>query len=313
MLMHNRRLKMKKADRQGFTTILYCAFVLLFSNQAVGVELSPFKKSNKQEWFKVAQNVYVFRYTFYFTLFVKTDKGVVAFDPLSNEAALSYAKAIKQALPGAPLRAIVYSHWHTDHSKGAGVLRNVFGKNIPIVAHARTKKRLIKLGDKDVPIPTLTVSDEGMLIKDQVSPIELRYAGFAHTDTMLIAFLPKQKLLFAVDFVNNDSMGWRTLPGVDFNELINMQRRLLKLDFKIITFGHGRPGDRKVVDRQIGYYSNLLIEARRAIKKGLTEDEAAKQLSLPQYKSWNNYDSWFKLNFRGAYRFEKQRMKNNKK
>lgn len=304
---------MRILNRKWF--ILSIVFMLgaLFNTRVMSAKLSQFKKSDVQEWYKVANNAYVFRYKFYFTLFVKTDKGVVAFDPLSNEAALPYAKAIKQALPGTPLRAIVYSHWHTDHSTGATVLRNIFGKNIPIIAHARTKKRLIKLDNKDVPIPTVTVKDEGMLIKDNASPIELRYIGFAHTDTMLIAFLPKQKLVFAVDFVNNDSMGWRTLPGVDFNELLKMQRHLLKLNFKVITFGHGRPGDRQVVERQIGYYNNLLVEARRAISKGLTEDEAVKQVSLPQYKEWNNYDSWFKLNFRGAYRFEKQRMKNSKK
>jgi len=259
------------------------------------------------EWFKVADNTYVFRYKFYFTLFVKTENGIVAFDPLSNEAAEQYVKAIREAVPGAKLSKIIYTHWHTDHSTGAKVLRREFGRNIPILAHKNTYTRLKELTDSDVPLPTKTVTNDGLVLNDSANPIELKYLGYAHTDTMLIAYLPKQKLVFGVDFVNHDSMGWRDLPGVDIDELISMQKRLMKLDFEKITFGHGRPGDRKVVMRQINYYETLLREATNAINEGLTEDEAAKSIVLEKYKNWENYDNWFTMNVRGAYRFVKEK------
>lgn len=259
------------------------------------------------EWFKVADNTYVFRYKFYFTLFVKTENGIVAFDPLSNEAAEQYVKAIREAAPGVKLSKIIYTHWHTDHSTGAQVLRREFGRNIPIIAHENTYSRLKGLTDSDVPLPTKMVTNAGLVLKDGNNPIELKYLGYAHTDTMLVAYLPKQKLVFGVDFVNHDSMGWRDLPGVDIDELILMQKRLMKLDFKTITFGHGRPGGRKVVARQLNYYETLLKEATSAVSKGLSEDEAAKSIVLEKYKNWENYDNWFTMNVRGAYRFVKEK------
>ena len=53
--------------------------------------------SDNIEWFKVADKLYQFRYKHHYTLFAITSKGVVAFDPLSDEAAEYYIKAIKNS------------------------------------------------------------------------------------------------------------------------------------------------------------------------------------------------------------------------
>ncbi len=291
-----------------YIRLVMLAIFLLPVSLSSGLYAKSEKGSNgPSEWFKVAKNTYVFRYKFHFTLFVATDKGVVAFDPLSNEAAELYVKAIRAAVPDVKLRAIVYTHWHTDHSTGAKVLRREFGNNVPIIGHENTYKTLKEEDNADVPLPTKTVTNSGLMLKDTNNPIELKYLGYAHTNSMLIAFLPKQKLVFAVDFVNHDSMGWRDLPGVDIDELILMQKRVMALDFNTITFGHGRPGGREVVVRQIAYYQALLNEAKKAVSKKLSEDQAAKSIVLNKYKNWENYDNWFTLNVRGAYRFEKEK------
>jgi len=289
-------------------TVLFLLLATLFISITTSKIVVAAEGARKTEWFKVAHNTYVFRYQFHYTMFVKTSKGVIAFDPLSNEAAEHYIKAIKLAAPGVPLHAIVYTHWHVDHATGANVLRREFGKSVPIIAHERTRLRLIKWDDDDIPLPTKTIGDEGLILEDSNNPIELRYIGYAHTDTMLIAYLPKQKLVLGIDFVNHDSMGWRDLPGVDVNELVAMQRRLLDIDFTTIAFGHGRPGDRNVVQRQIEYYQTLLDETERGIKKGLSEDDVVAQIKLPKYRDWGNYDSWFKMNVRGTYRWVKERL-----
>ncbi len=259
------------------------------------------------EWYSIADNVYQFRYEHHYTMFVVTEKGVVAFDPLSDEAAEHYIHAIRTAAPGQPLRAIIYSHWHTDHATGANVLRREFGHDIPIIAHERTLARLKDLDDEDIPLPTKTVSDKGETLHYGDTDIELRYIGYGHTDTMLVARLPKQKMVYVVDFASRDSVGWREMPGWPLDELVAMQRRLLDLDFDKVAFGHGRagPGDRETIKRQTVYYENLLAEARTAIKDKLSEDEAVVRAvhNLPQYRGWGNYDLWFRLNVRGAYRW----------
>lgn len=263
------------------------------------------------EWYPIAENVYQLRYENHYTMFVVTGKGVVAFDPLSDEAAEHYVHAIKSAAPDKPLLAIIYSHWHTDHSSGANVLRREFGHDVPIIAHERTLARLKELDSEDIPLPTSTVSDAGRTLRYGDTDIELRYIGYGHTDTMLVARLPGQKLVYVVDFASRDSVGWREMPGWPLDEMIAMQQRLLELDFENVAFGHGRagPGNRETIKRQTVYYENLLTETGAAIKDGLSEDDAVVRAAqnLPQYRGWGNYDKWFRLNVRGAYRWVQER------
>ncbi len=285
--------------------------ILATFGSAVAISAEKQESSADVEWYSIADNVYQFRYEHHYTMFVVTGKGVVAFDPLSNEAAEHYVHAIKTAAPGQPLRAIIYSHWHTDHATGANVLRREFGRKVPIIAHERTLARLKDLGNEDIPLPTRTVSDKGETLRFGDTDIELRYIGYGHTDTMLVARLPKQKMVYVVDFASRDSVGWREMPGWPLDELVAMQRRLLDLDFDKVAFGHGRagPGDRETIKRQTVYYENLLTEARAAIKDGLSEDSAVARATnnLPQYRGWGNYDLWFRLNVRGAYRWVQER------
>jgi len=286
-----------------FTVLIaFVVFVHANAQQITGSEKLP-DPSAQFDWFKIADNIYQFRYQGHYTLFVTTSKGVIAFDPLSNEAAEHYAAAIKTVAPGQPLLAIIYSHWHVDHSSGAKILKREFAKAVPIIAHERTLSRLKRWDDPEILLPTQTVSDKGSVLNYGNMKIELNYIGYGHTDTMLVARFPEQRLVFAVDFVNNDAVGWTDLPGWYLGELIAMQGRLLKLDFDTVAFGHGMPGDKATIKRQIGYYKDLTSQAKLALRQGLSEDEAVTKIEamFPQYKQWRFYDMWFLMNIRGAY------------
>ncbi|VAW61332.1 hypothetical protein MNBD_GAMMA09-724 [hydrothermal vent metagenome] len=263
----------------------------------------------ENEWFKIAENIYQFRYQHHYTLFVTTSNGVVAFDPLSDEAAEHYVKAIKQVAPGQPLIAIIYTHWHIDHSSGARVLMRAFGDHIPVIAHERTLLKLKRWNDPDIVLPTKLIGDKGEALRFGNMDIELNYIGYGHTDTLLVARFPgsffSPGLVFVVDFANNDAVGWQDLPGWYLGELIAMQQRLLKLDFDIVAFGHGLPGDKSTIRRQTGYYLNLITQAKLVLQQGLTEDEAVTHIAprLKRYSDWRFYNKWFHLNIRGAYRW----------
>ncbi len=285
-----------------------CLLGLVNAQQTIDSKKLP-DPSAEFDWFKIADNLYQFRYRHHYTLFATTSKGVIAFDPLSNEAAEHYVAAIKTAAPGQPLIAIIYTHWHVDHSSGAKILKREFGDAIPIIAHERTLSRLKRWNDPAILLPTETVSDKGLTLRYGNLEIELNYIGYGHTNTMLVARFPRQRMVFAVDFANNDAVGWTDLPGWYLNELIAMQGRLLKLDFDTVAFGHGMPGDRATIKRQIGYYKDLTTQAMLALKQGLSEDEAVTYIKtkLPQYKQWRFYDKWFLLNIRGAYRWAQEK------
>ncbi len=239
----------------------------------------------------------------YFTNFIVTSDGVVAFDPLSDSAAIEYAKLIKQYAPEQPLLAIIYSHLHTDHISGARVLRHYFGKNVPIIAHENVKEYFQYWQVPFVDLPTETVNDQGKTFKFGNRTVDLKYIGDAHTSSILVPVVRELKMAYVCDFANNNVVGWTDLPGIDIDEMMKMQRNAAKLDVEVVTFCHGKPGTTASIDKQVEYFEAVMNVARKAKRQGLTENEAAASIDLPQYHHFANYEDWFEGNVRAMYRW----------
>jgi len=243
----------------------------------------------------------------YFTNFLVTSEGVVAFDPLSDSAAVAYSEAIRERAPGKPLLAIVYSHLHTDHIAGARVLRHHFGEEVPIIAHERVLTFFQRRRPPFIDLPTETVTDAGKSYRFGDRTVELRYIGDAHTASILVAVVPELRMAYLCDFVNHGVVGWTDLPGIDIDEMLAMQRRSRELDVDTVTFCHGPPGTLEAVDAQIEYFETVLAAAVEALEAGLSEDQAAASITLPRYRDMLNYDDWFEGNVRAMYRWAKRK------
>lgn len=241
----------------------------------------------------------------YYTNFVITSQGVVAFDPLSDSAAMVYSKIIQMLAPNKPLLAIIYSHLHTDHIAGARVLRKHFGEHVPIIAHERVLSYFKRHKTPYIDLPTDTVTDQGRTYQFGDRTIDLRYLGNAHTASMLVPVILELKMAYVCDFANNDVVGWTDLPGIDIDEMLKMQRRVLDLPVEIISFCHGPPGTLLAVKRQIDYFEELLKAATQALGNQLTENQAADRINLPKYSHFSHYNAWFKGNVRAMYRWAK--------
>lgn len=250
---------------------------------------------------EVADGVYQFRYGGHYNLFVVTQDGVIAFDPLSVEAAEIYAREIQRVAPGAKLLAIVYSHSHDDHATGAMVLQSAFGE-VPIIAHANAVEPIRAAADPALPLPTITFTDR-MTLHHGGRTLDLYYLGKSHTDNMLVALLREDRIAFAVDFVTNGTTPYRDLYAHEFPDFFDTLQRVQELSYETMLFGHDLPGDRQSIDGQIVYYDALRDVVRQAIEAGKSEDEAAATVRLPQYESWGRYEEYFPLNVRGMYRW----------
>lgn len=248
---------------------------------------------------EVADGVYQFRWIGHNALFVVTSEGVYAFDPISVEAAVTYAGEIRRVAPEAELAAIVYSHNHADHATGAEVLREAFGADVPIYAHANADAPLREAADPDLPPPTATF-DETMTLAG--GEIELHYLGRSHSDDIAVGFLPAHSLAFAVDFVSRDRFGYQDLASFHFPDMFGAIEGLLDIPFETIVFGHGPPGDRAAIERQLTYYRDLDAAVREAVGAGLSEDETAGTVLMEDYSHWDRYDDWRELNVRGMHR-----------
>ena len=259
----------------------------------------------------IGNGLYAFRFHRHFTLFAVGDGGVIAFDPISPEAAIPYAAAIHRRAPGKPLRGIVYSHAHGDHAGGARQLRESFvSAAVPIYAHERMRDPGA-IGDEvpkeNVEMPSVTFGDAGGHLGDDIGvPIDLVYLGDAHARSQFVAVFPKHQTVFAVDFIAGDTVGWNDLPGVDLDATITMQQRLAALPFTHAAFGHAPPGDHASVERQIAYYTYLRGAACGARKRGRSVDEAVAEIDLTPWRAWREFDAYGTANVRGAFRFATQ-------
>jgi glyoxylase-like metal-dependent hydrolase (beta-lactamase superfamily II) len=253
----------------------------------------------RYETTEVSDGVYQFRFLGHNTMFVRTEAGVVAFDPISVEAATVYAEEIRRHLPGSTLAAIVYSHRDADHATGGNVLRAAFESGAPIYAHANAAAPLRAAADPDLPPPDSTFTDRVSLAG---GAIELHYLGRSHSDDMAVAYLPAHRLAFAVDFVSLDRFGYRDLESFYFPDMFGAIEGLLEIPFERIIFGHGPPGDRAAIERQLQYYRDLDRAVRAVVDAGMSEDEAAATVLLEDYRGWDRYEDWRELNVRGMHR-----------
>lgn len=252
---------------------------------------------------EIADGVYQFRWNRHNGLFLNIDGAVVVFDPIDSEAAAVFAQEIRRVVPGAQIAGIVYSHSDADHSTGAATMLEAFGQEgVPIIAQERAVAPIRGRGHPDQPEPNVTFA-ERLSFDIGNRTIELHYLGRGHTDNMAVAFLPDVGVAFAVDFVANDRVGYQDLPGWHFPDFFDALADLLDIPFETMVFGHGPPGDRASVQRQIAYYDDLTSAVRKAIADGLSEDEMAERITLPDYAHWDQYEAWMPLNARAIHRW----------
>src|SRR6185437_12753286 len=76
------------------------------------------------------------------------------------------------------------------------------------VAHANAKKRILEVKDPDVVVPDQVVTGAKRNITLGGTTLELNYVGKNHSDSTLVMRLPKEKIIFTVD--------WLPINGVQF-------------------------------------------------------------------------------------------------
>lgn len=243
---------------------------------------------------KVADNVYIYRHMGHQSMFVVTPDGVVATDPINPTASKIYLEEIRK-ISQAPIRYVVYSHHHYDHIAGGAPFKEA---GATFIAHRRAKETLERLKNPAVVIPDLVVEDKSVLTVGGTQ-IELHYVGRNHSDNSLVALLPKEKILFAVDFLPIRDVLFRAMPDSYVDEWFESIDRVLALDWDRMIAGHpaqGGIGTKEDVRALKGYMTDLKEAVRVAATQGKCPDAAMKEVKLPKYESWPRYKEFLPMN-----------------
>ena len=187
---------------------------------------------------QLAPDVYHFRYGFHSNLFVVTDDGVIATDPLSPAAAKACLAEIRK-ITDQPVRYVIYSHDHTDHIAGGAVYKG----EARFVAHRNALAAIEARGIDEIVVPDLLV-DERYTLELGGKEIQLTHLGRVESASGLAIFIPEDKILMWVDAVRSFGAPYRYLEGYDLRDFRNALIELRSWDFEILVPGHGPPTDK---------------------------------------------------------------------
>lgn len=202
----------------------------------------------------------------YNTMFLVTDKGVVAVDAPPS-IGKNYLKAIAE-VTNKPITYVIYSHAHIDHIGAA----SIFPKNATFIAQQETAaelqraKSVAKNASMVPPIPTVTFTKSYTLQIGNQS-LKLDYYGVNHLPGNIFIYAPKQKVLMLVDII---FPGWVPFPYLaiakDVAGFIKAHDIALNnYDFDTIVAGHlTRLGTRNDVIVQKEFVSDLEKAAAKA-------------------------------------------------
>jgi len=193
---------------------------------------------------------------------IAADMGdhIVVLEGGQNEArGLAVIAAAKAAIPGKPIRYVVNTHSHFDHGSG---LAPFVAEGITILTHENNKEFLEKalngprtlVGDTLAKAPRKANVDgvgDKKVLKGGSNVIELYHVrGLEHSDGMLLAYLPKEKILFSADF----NLPAPNAPPAPLNPAFTtLQQNVdrLKLDYNAFIPVHAPNPDRPLTKADV--------------------------------------------------------------
>jgi glyoxylase-like metal-dependent hydrolase (beta-lactamase superfamily II) len=250
-------------------------------------------------------NVYIFRYGGHQSMFIVTKAGVIATDPIGERrpAAKAYIEEI-QKITKAPIKYVIYSHAHFDHIAGGQPFKDL---GATFVAHRNAKKRIAELKPADVVVPDQVV-DTDKTITLGGTTLELHYVGRNHSDSTLVMRLPKEKIIFTVDWIPLQAVQFRGLADTYVPDIEQGLKKVIAMDWDKLIPGHPGPGGRQTGTKDdarnaLAYLQDLSAAAKKAVDEGKSYADAQKDIKLPKYESWGGYGPFLPMNVERYYDF----------
>ena len=257
---------------------------------------APTPPAAVREITKIKDEVYRFRNNGHYSVFAVTSAGIIATDPINAPAATWLKDELRKRWPDKPIKFVVYSHDHADHISGG----EVWTDTATVVAHENAREPIV--GEKrPTPPPQITFSDKATIDLGGTA-VELIWVGRNHSNNSVVMRFPKEKIIFAVDFIPVKGVAFRDFPDAYLDEWIDSLRKVEALEFDILAPGHGALGGKADVTNFRLYLEDLRGQVLAAVRAGKSLDETRKSVDLSRYKDWGGYEQMSQLNIEGAYR-----------
>jgi len=190
------------------------------------------------------------------------DHALVVEGPLNDERATAVIGEARRLVPGKPIRAVINSHHHFDHSGG---LRAFAAEGITVITHESSRAFF----ESALAAPAAMTPDrqqaarkkvtvEGVrdkrVLTDGLRTVEIHHiAGNTHADGMLMVYLPKERLLIEADAFTPGPPN-APVPAIINPLSVNLAENIARLNLSVdrILPLHGRIVPLAELHRMIG-------------------------------------------------------------
>lgn len=218
------------------------------------------------------------------------DDGILMVDDQEGPTANDILAALK-TITNQPLRFVVNTHVHADHTGG----NDVFGKMAPIIAHRNVRMRMMNGPDKrpEEAWPTITFEGEVNLY---FNGEDIRILGLpaGHTDGDCVVFFAKANVVHMGDiFMTKGASFGEPSNGGSYAGLIASLEYVLPqipVDAKVIP-GHGTIFSRADVVRGL----EALKEMKAIVEAGIAAGKTKEQMIAEKpFENWKDSIAWFR-------------------
>jgi glyoxylase-like metal-dependent hydrolase (beta-lactamase superfamily II) len=217
--------------------------------------------------------------------------GVVAVDSGGDVAtAREILKQIAETTGGKPVRHLVLTHAHADHSSGARAFvaagaqvicqENAAAPILSFITQATNDPADPLAGKRNVS-PTLLTVSERLILFDGQHRADVQWLGPAHTNADLVVLLPAEKILFVGDLAPNGRLPDLHLPDADPGAWAKILPRLAAVPVDKMVPGHGTIGPTTGITDALAYLRGLDDIVKRLLRAGTPEEYLEIRLREP--------------------------------
>ncbi len=207
----------------------------------------------------------------------------------TERRARALADAVKRIGGRRPVRTLVNTHHHGDHTYG----NFVFGPAVTIIGHEKCREEMIATGlgtkglwpyvdwgDIKIEPPNVTFR-ERLTIYAGDREVQLIFVGPAHTTNDIVAWVPERKLLFAGDVLFNGGTPFALFGSIEGS--LTAIETIRALGAETIVPGHGPVATPAVLDGIAAYLRFVQATAKRGREAGVSPLELAQETDLGDF------------------------------
>lgn len=217
--------------------------------------------------------------------------GVIAVDTCATERRTrAYADTIARVSGGAPVRTLVNTHHHGDHTHG-----NYLFPAATIVGHEETRAEImrqgladygavwpgVEWGDLTVAPPFLTFRDEVTLYAGDTRARVRHFGVAAHTTNDSVVWLPDHGVVFTGDLVFNGGTPFLLMGSP--TGCLRALEQLSALGAHTLVPGHGPVCGPEQIEVVAGYVRFVIETAVAGRAAGLSPLDTARETDLGEY------------------------------